>query len=55
MDQALAWLDNPWDLIVAAGLLAFGMFSLVEARFRRIHDVPVDQMARSVTGAANRL
>jgi hypothetical protein len=54
MDKALAWLESPWDVIVAAGLFAFGLFSLVESRYRRIHGVPVDQMARSVTGAANR-
>ena len=47
MEQALAWLDNPWNLVIAAGLLLFGLFSLVEARFRRIHPVPVDQMAQS--------
>ena len=46
MEQALTWLDNPWDIIVAAGLLMFGLFSLIEARFRVIHDVPVDDIAR---------
>jgi len=46
MEQALAWLDNPWDDLIAAGLLCFGLFSLIEARFRIIHDVPVDEIAR---------
>ena len=46
MEQALAWLTNPWDVIVAIGLLMFGMFSLVEARYRVIHSVPVDGLAR---------
>jgi hypothetical protein len=40
--EALSWLTNPWDLLVAIGLFAFGLFSLVEARYRRLHDVPVD-------------
>jgi hypothetical protein len=44
--QALSWLTNPWDAIVAIGLFAFGLFSLVEARFRRLHDVPVDDVVR---------
>lgn len=46
MEQALAWLDQPWDQLVAVGLFCFGLFSLVEARFRIIHDVPVDDIAR---------
>lgn len=41
MAEALRWLTNPWDLIVAAGLFAFGLFSLIEARYRVIHRVPV--------------
>lgn len=41
MAEALGWLNNPWDIIVALGLFAFGMFSLIEARFRVLHDVPV--------------
>lgn len=41
MADALRWLTSPWDVIVAAGLLAFGIFSLIEARYRIIHRVPV--------------
>lgn len=48
MEEALRWLDSPIDLAVAAGLLLFGLFSLVEARFRRIHDVPLDQVAQAI-------
>ena len=48
MDKALSWLDSPWDVMVALGLALFGIFSLIEARYRRIHDVPVDGMARQV-------
>ena len=43
MEEALAWLDSPWDTIVAGGLLMFGLFSFVEARFRRIHELPVEE------------
>lgn len=46
MAEALAWLNNPWDVIVAAGLLAFGLFSLIEARFRILHDVPVGSIGQ---------
>lgn len=46
MARVLAWLTHPFDLIVGAGLLGFGIFSLVEARFRRLHDVPVDAVTR---------
>jgi hypothetical protein len=42
MEEALAWLTSPWDVIVGLGLAAFGLFSLVEARYRVIRDVPVD-------------
>ena len=46
MEQALAWLSSPMNIIVAAGLALFGIFSLVEARYRIIHtpdrsDLPV--------------
>lgn len=43
MAHALSWLSNPFDMIVGAGLLAFGLFSLVEANYRQLHDVPVDE------------
>lgn len=49
MAHALSWLTSPFDLVVGAGLLAFGLFSLVEARYRRLHDVPVDQAVRRAT------
>ncbi len=48
--DALSWLSSPMDTIVALGLLAFGLFSLIEARFRVLHDVPVDAAARRATG-----
>ena len=46
MQEALAWLTSPWDMIVALGLALFGLFSLIEARYRIIHDVPVEGVAR---------
>ncbi|WP_114228640.1 MULTISPECIES: DUF1206 domain-containing protein [Sphingomonas] len=45
MQQALAWLTSPWDVIVGVGLALFGCFSLIEARYRVIHDVPVEEVA----------
>lgn len=41
MDQALDALPETLQIIVAAGLLMFGIFSLVEARYRRINDPQV--------------
>lgn len=48
--EALSWLSSPLDVLVALGLLAFGLFSLIEARFRVLHDVPVDGLVRRATG-----
>ncbi|GAA4023566.1 DUF1206 domain-containing protein [Sphingomonas swuensis] len=45
MAEALAWLTSPWDVLVAIGLLLFGVYSLIEARYRVLQDVPVDGMA----------
>lgn len=53
IQEALRWLDSPVDLLVAAGLLLFGLFSILEARFRVIHEVPLDDVARAA-GAATR-
>ena len=46
MEQALSWLTSPWDVIVAIGLAAFGIYSLIEARYRVLHDVPVKGVAQ---------
>lgn len=46
MADALAWLSSPLDFIVAIGLAGFGLFSLIEARYRVLHDVPVEGLAR---------
>lgn len=37
MDDALSWLSPTTSLLVAIGLAFFGIFSLVEARYRTIH------------------
>ena len=52
MEEALRWLDSPIDFLVAAGLLLFGLFSILEARFRVIHEVPLDEVARAAGDAA---
>ena len=46
VESALAWLDSPWDMMAAFGLLAFGLYSLVEARYRILHHVPVEELAQ---------
>lgn len=48
MAEALRWLTDPWDIVVAAGLLAFGLFSLIEARYRRLHRVPVENLGMQI-------
>lgn len=44
MDAAIAWLESPIDMIVALGLFGFGVFSLVEARWRVLQSVPVERL-----------
>lgn len=46
MDAALAWLESPVDVIVALGLFGFGVFSLVEARWRVLQSVPVERLTK---------
>jgi hypothetical protein len=45
MAEALAWLSPPWDTVVAIGFILFGLYSLIEARYRVLNDVPVDGLA----------
>jgi hypothetical protein len=49
MQDALRWMDSPVNLIVAAGLALFGVFSLIEAGFRQINPPPVDRVAASLS------
>ena len=48
LEKALDVLRGPFLAPIAAGLLLFGLFSLVEARFRRIHKPPVDGIKREI-------
>lgn len=48
MEQALDTLNGPLQYAVAAGLLLFGAFSLIEARYRRLHEPNVDEVKREV-------
>ena len=45
IEGALTWLVAPWNMLVAFGLIGFGVYCLIEARFRLIHDVPVRAIA----------
>lgn len=49
MSQALEWLPEPWNLVVAIGLLGFGLYSLVETRFRVLHGMPTDVPSLATT------
>ena len=52
MDEVLASLPGSLTMLIAAGLLLFGLFSLVEARYRRINDP--DVLARLARKAGQR-
>ena len=48
LEEAIDFLPESGELAIAAGLILFGLFSLIEARFRRIHRPPVEQIQREV-------
>lgn len=48
LEKALDVLRGPFLIPIAAGLLLFGMFSIIEARFRAIHKPPVEGVGRTV-------
>jgi hypothetical protein len=48
MEQALDLLSGPILYAVAGGLMLFGLFSMIEARYRRIHEPPVDEIKEEV-------
>lgn len=48
MEQVLDLLSGPLLYAVAAGLMLFGMFSIIEARYRRIHEPPVEEIKQEV-------
>jgi hypothetical protein len=48
MEQVLDLLSGPLLYAVAAGLMLFGIFSIIEARYRRIHRPPVEEIKQEV-------
>jgi hypothetical protein len=48
LDDAMDWLYTPVRQLVAAGLLVFGLFSVIEAIYRPIHKPPTKQVKRKV-------
>lgn len=48
LEQALDALRGPLELPVAAGLLLFGIYSLVESRYRSIRRPPTEHIKRKV-------
>ena len=52
MGAAIASLPGTLQMVVAAGLMLFGLFSLVEARFRRINDPQVVERLRGMAHRA---
>jgi hypothetical protein len=44
MEQVLDLLSGPLLYAVGAGLMLFGLFSLVEARYRRVERPPVGNL-----------
>lgn len=48
MEQALDLLSGAVLYAVAAGLILFGIFSIIEGLFRRIHEPPVDDIKQQV-------
>ncbi len=51
LEQALDALRGPLEIPVAAGLFVFGLYSILEARFRSIHKPPTEQIKRTVEAA----
>ena len=51
LEQALDALRGPLEIPVAAGLFLFGVYSMVEARFRSIHRPPTEHIKRKVEEA----
>lgn len=48
VEQALEWLSSPLRILVAAGLLLFGIYGLIEAWYRRIHTIDAAEAGRRV-------
>lgn len=54
MEQALDLLSGPVLWAVAAGLILFGIYSIIEGLFRRIHEPPVEQIKQEVRETVGR-
>lgn len=52
LDRALDAIRGPLQFPVAGGLLLFGLYSMIEARFRSIHNPPTEHIKRKVSEAA---
>jgi len=48
LEQALDVLSNPLRYALALGLMVFGAYSILEARFRGVHKPPVDHIRKKV-------
>lgn len=48
LEQALDLLRGPGEYALAAGLMLFGLYSMIEARFRSIHSPPVELVEQAV-------
>lgn len=54
LEQALDALTEPMKIAVAGGLLLFGVYSMIEGRYRSIHKPPVEHIKREVKDALQR-
>jgi hypothetical protein len=54
LGNAMDWFSGPVRQLVAAGLLLFGVFSIIEAIYRPIHRPPTKQVKREVERAVAR-
>ena len=54
MEQVLDLLSGPLLFAVAGGLMLFGMFSIIEARYRRIHEPPVEEIKQEMRNGMRR-
>jgi hypothetical protein len=52
LEEALDFLAGPMEYWIAAGLFLFGVFSIIEARFRRIQSPPMDGIRAQVEKVA---
>ena len=51
LEQALDAFSDPLEYAVAAGLMLFGVYSILEARFRTVHQPPFRHIQRELNAA----